>query len=170
MMRFLILVILLLLSSNARADFAINNATGTFTVLDADVNGDGSQIIRVVPSAGTTGGATAYFLQPAASDNHAVIKAGAGVVYGIAAFNNSATINYVRLYNATTGFNGCNSATNHVTQFQIPASTAVGGFTFNLGPGITFSTGISICVTSGYALTDTTNATASAMSLTVLYK
>jgi hypothetical protein len=36
--------------------------------------------------------------------------------------------------------------------------------------GMPFATGISICVTSGYATNDTTNATASAMSVNVGYK
>lgn len=118
----------------------------------------------------TSGGLTTFFLQPAASDNHATIKATAGQVYFILAMNNSATVNYVRLYNATTGFNGCNSATNLVTQVQVPASTSVGGVVVPLAFGLSFATGISICVTSGYATTDTTAATATAMSITVGYK
>lgn len=112
---------------------------------------------------------TTFFLQPAASDNHANIKNGAGTVYNVVAFNNSATVNYIRLYNAATGFNGCNSATGLITQFQVPAATTVGGFAVSIPQGLSFSTGISICVTSGYATTDTTNATATAMSVTVGY-
>jgi hypothetical protein len=118
---------------------------------------------------GTTGGLSWYFVQPTASDNHAVIKNGAGQVYEVVAFNNSATVNYLRLYNAGTGFNGCNSASNLKGQFQIPALTTVGGFVVPIPPGVAFSTGISICVTSGYSTTDTTNATATAMSVNVLY-
>lgn len=118
----------------------------------------------------TSGGLTNYFIQPAASDNHANIKNGAGVVYHVSATNNSATINYLRLYNAATGFNGCGSATNLVAQWAIPASTSGAGIVVPISPyGITFSTGISICVTSGYATNDTTNATASAMSVNVGY-
>lgn len=118
----------------------------------------------------TSGGLSNYNIQPAASDNHAVIKAGAGQVYKIEAFNNSATVNYVRLYNATTGFNGCNSATNLVWQGIIPASTSGAGLSASWMPGIAFATGISICVTSGYAQNDTTNATASALIVNVGYK
>lgn len=120
-------------------------------------------------SLSTAGGPTPFFLQPAASDNHTVVKAGAGQVYYVVVTNNSATVNYLRFYNATTGFNGCNSATNHVSQIAIPASTSVGGISVPFQYGLPFATGISICVTSGYALTDTTNATASAMSLTIGY-
>jgi hypothetical protein len=127
-------------------------------------NGNG-----VVPSLVTSGGYTTYFLQPAASDNHTNVKNGAGQVYWILAENNSATVNYLRFYNAASGFNGCGSATNLIAQIQIPASTSVGGINIPLPFGIPFSTGISICVTSGYATNDTTNATASAMSLTIGY-
>jgi hypothetical protein len=123
----------------------------------------------VAISLSTSGGPTPFFLQPAASDNHTVVKAGAGQVYYVVVTNNSATVNYLRFYNATTGFNGCNSATNHVAQVAIPASTSVGGISIPFQYGLPFSTGISICVTSGYALTDTTNATATAMSLTIGY-
>lgn len=163
--------------TQAADNFAVNNATGTFTVIrctdSAGVctlnvittpSGTGSE--SVVSIAGTTGGATASFLQPTASDNHATIKNGAGTLYGAIAFNNSVTINYLRYYNLGTGFNGCNSATGLIAQFQIPPS---GGYSIQLPVGIAFSTGLSICVTSGYATTDTTNATASAMSITTLY-
>lgn len=118
----------------------------------------------------TAGGLSVYFVQPTASDNHVVIKAGAGQIYKLTVTNNSATVNYIRFYNATTGFNGCNSATNLVYQAAIPASTSVGGLSDSWDLGMAFATGISICVTSGYATTDTTNATASAMSVNVGYK
>ncbi len=122
----------------------------------------------IVPT--TTGGLSVYFVQPTASDNHVVIKAGAGQVYKISVTNNSATINYLRLYNATTGFNGCNSATNLQYQMAIPASTSGAGYSDSWELGMAFATGISICVTSAYATNDTTNATASAMSVNVGYK
>lgn len=118
----------------------------------------------------TSGGLSVYNVQPTASDNHAVIKAGAGQVYKVDAFNNSAVVNYIRLYNATTGFNGCNSATNIVWQGIIPASTSGAGLSSSWDLGIAFTTGISICVTSGYAQTDTTNATASALIVNVGFK
>lgn len=119
---------------------------------------------------GIAAGLSTYFVQPAASDNHVNIKNGSGNVYKITATNNSATINYLRLYDAATGFNGCNSATNIKYQMAIPASTSGTGFVDQWNQGMQFSTGISICVTSGYATNDTTNATASAMSVNIGYK
>lgn len=124
--------------------------------------------VQTIP--GTTGGLSIYTVQPTASDNHVVIKAGAGQVYKISITNNQAVINYVRLYNATTGFNGCNSATNLVYANVIPGNSTGTGIMDEWTQGMAFSTGISICVTSGYATTDTTNATASAMNVNIGYK
>lgn len=135
--------------------------TGTYTV---------SGTVTANPAPTTSGGLTTFFLQPAASDNHTNIKNGAGQVYKIDVFNNSATVNYLRLYNAATGFNGCNSATNLVYQLEIPALTTVGGVATSWDLGMTFSTGISLCVTGGYSTSDTTNATASAMAVNIGYK
>lgn len=126
--------------------------------------------VPVSPTPSTSGGLSVYFVQPAASDNHATIKATAGQVYKISATNNSATVNYLRLYNATTGFNGCNSATNLVYENAIPAGTSGAGIVDMWDAGMAFSTGISICITSGYATTDVTSATASAMNVNIGYK
>jgi len=162
-----LLFLLVLLSSPAWAadNFAINNATGTFTVLRC-VEVGGVCTLATTTAGVSPAGASTYFVQPAATDNAAVVKAGAGTVYNIIATNNSVTTNYLRLYNATTGFAGCNSATGLVTQVAILPS---GGISASIPVGMAFSTGISICVTSGYATTDTTAATASAMSVTVVY-
>ena len=147
---------------------AVTQATASN--LNATVVGTGTFAVQATPTVATTGGPSSFFVQPAASDNHTVIKNGAGQVYQVLVFNNSATVNYLRFYDAGTGFNGCNSATGIISQIQIPAATSVGGVSIPFGFGMVFATGISICVTSGYATNDTTNATASAMSLTVLYK
>lgn len=136
--------------------FAVTNA-GTFAV-------------QAQPTPVTTGGLSVYFVQPTASDNHVVIKAGAGQVYKISITNNSATVNYIRLYNATTGFNGCNSSTNLIYGNAIPGNTTATGIMDQWEMGMAFSTGISICVTSGYATNDTTAATASAMNVNIGYK
>ena len=146
---------------------AAPGTAGTASANVVSVQGVASMTpVLATPVSGTTGGATASFLQPTASDNHANIKNGAGTLYAIVGSNNSVTTNYLRYYNAGTGFNGCNSATNLIMQIAIPAA---GGFTISPPVGIAFATGLSICVTSGYATNDTTNATASAMSITTLY-
>lgn len=119
----------------------------------------------------TSGGSTPYTpFVPTASDNHQVAKNGAGTSYSVTVSNNSATKNYLRLYDAGTGFNGCNSATGVIFAMEIPPTDS--GFTVLTGGvnGLSFSTGLSLCVTSGFGLTDTTNATATAMYVNVAYK
>lgn len=128
------------------------------------------QIGNVAEVPMTAGGPTVATFEPAASDNHTNLKNGAGQIYWVTAFNNSATINYIRFYNAGTGFNGCNSATNLVAVAHIPANTSDAGFVLNVPSGIPFSTGISYCVVSAYGQNTTTNATASAMDISVGYK
>ncbi len=120
----------------------------------------------------TAGGLSVYTVQPTASDNHANIKNGAGQVYKISITGNATqtTVQYIRLYNAGTGFNGCNSATNLVYENAIPFSLNGAGIIDAWPTGMAFATGISICVTGGYAQTDTTNATASAMNVNIGYK
>ncbi len=120
----------------------------------------------------TAGGLTTFFLQPTASDNHANIKNGAGQVYKISITSNASllTVNYIRLYNAGTGFNGCNSASNLVYENAIPFSPNGAGVLDQWDGGMAFATGISICVTGAYATNDTTNATASAMNVNIGYK
>ena len=168
----------------AMADYTVTQGSGTtifaFTCFTTKVcpaavpvTSAGAEIspaTAALQGAQTSGGLTAYFVQPTASDNHANIKNGAGQVYKVSVTNNSATVNYLRLYNAASGFNGCNSATNLMYQMAIPASTSGAGYSDSWEFGMAFSTGISICVTSGYATNDTTNATASAMSVNVGYK
>jgi len=125
--------------------------------------------VNAQPTPTTAGGLTTFFLQPAATTNSTSVKASAGQVYHVTATNNSATINYVRFYN-TASAPTCSSATNLVYQLAIPASTSGAGFVQDISAGLAFATGIGICVSSGYATTDVTNATASAVSLTIAYK
>lgn len=119
----------------------------------------------------TVGGNSSYVVEPGASDNHVVIKAGAGTVYGIIATTKHTAAQYLRLYNATTGFNGCNSATNIQFEAIVPAASTGAGFVIPLpAGGIAFATGISICFTGAYGNTDTTSATASVSTVNVVYK
>lgn len=124
-----------------------------------------------VPTPATTGGLSTYLVEAAASDNHAVIKNGAGQVYHISVTNKSGAIQYLRLYNLGTGFNGCNSATGIAREIEIPfQATNVGGYAEDISIGLAFSTGISICYTGAFGQTDTTAATASASAINIDYK
>lgn len=151
-----------------RITSAIAGTTISGTVQPGNTANTTPWLVQDVP--GTSGGLTMYTLEPAASDNHTNVKNGAGQVYHVMVSNNSATVNYLRFYNAATGFNGCGSATNLVYEMAIPASTSGAGFVQDIAQGIAFSTGISICVVGAYGTAATTNATASAMSVNVGYK
>ena len=171
------------ISGSLTANQSVNVAqiNGVTPLMGNGVTGTGSQRVTIASdntafsvnaslTAATAGGATSYYVQPTASDNHVNIKNGAGTAYSIHFTNNSATKNYMRLYDAGTGFNGCNSATGLIFGMEIPPTDS--GISVSLGGsvGLAFSTGLSICVTSGYGSTDTTNATATAMMGNVLYK
>lgn len=109
----------------------------------------------------------------AASDNHQTIVTGAHIAMSIHASNHSATVNYLRIYDAASGFNGCNLSTGAVFMYEIlpndsGISIALGG-----GNGIALANGFSICITAGTtgpSLTDTTVATANAIVVSGSYR
>jgi hypothetical protein len=150
---------------------AVNGATNGLYVnlLQGNAVASTSNPVFVSAQPAATGGLTTYFLQPIAGTNSTNIKASAGTVYHVSVTNNSATVNYLRFYN-TSSAPTCTSATSLVYQLAIPASTSGAGFVQDISAGLAFSTGIGICVSSGYATTDATNATATAISLTIGYK
>lgn len=113
-----------------------------------------------------------YPFEVAASDNHQVIKNGAGKLSSFDAWSKHSVALYLRFYNAGTGFNGCNSATNLIWEGEIPANStpANGAGLVRAGINITFTTGLAVCVTGAYGNTDTTAATASVASVNVVYQ
>ena len=106
--------------------------------------------------------------QAAANTTAIVVKATPGLLYGIAAWNNSSTIYYGKIYDAASGT--CGSGTPK-DRFMIPAaSTGGAGFVFAVGPiGVTYATGIVLCITAGYADSDTTNPTVSTAQVSVFF-
>jgi hypothetical protein len=96
-----------------------------------------------------------------------VVKGSAGTLYGITAFNNSATIAYIKVYNATSATAGSGTP---LARFMIPANTAGTGLAFQLPLGVAYSTGITYVVTTGIADNDTTAPAASAYIVNVHYK
>lgn len=141
--------------------------TSTQCFMGLDPN---NRALRVQLMPGTLTGSANDPYEVAASDNHRVIKNGAGTLRAVSYTNNSASLNYLRYYNAGTGFNGCNSATNLLFEIGIPANTSIAGDNPSIPPnGIAFSTGLSMCVTGAFGNTNTTNATASAISINTAY-
>jgi hypothetical protein len=107
------------------------------------------------------GGASNYHVIAAASDNHAVIKNGAGTLYDIDCTSSSdgTATDYVRLYDLGTGFNGCNSTTGIIWGMVCPAVVTAGGiaggFAKSFPVGRAFATGLSICITGNGTPNDT---------------
>lgn len=112
-------------------------------------------------SASTTGGATEYGLQSAASTNSTSVKGSAGTLLGLNLLNTTTTIYYLRMYN-TASAPTCSSATNFVRTWPVPPAAAAGGaggIAVHLPVmGTVYSTGIAFCLTGGPTSTDNTNA------------
>lgn len=111
---------------------------------------------------------TTHYLTSAASTNSTNVKASAGNLYSIIAVNTTATLYYLRLYNASSAPT-CSSATNFVNTIPIPAATTGAGIVAPMHVGQAFATGISYCLTGGGSSTDNTNA-ATGVYVTMIYK
>lgn len=97
-----------------------------------------------------------------------VVKASAGQLYKVRATNNSATIAYIKIYDATSATAGSGTP---VDTIMIPAATAGGaGVVDTTDIGAAHATGITFVVTTGIADADTTAPAASAYIVTVFYK
>lgn len=98
------------------------------------------------------GGATPFQLISAATTNATSVKGSAGTVYGVQAFNNSATVAFLKLYNkATAPTVGTDTP---VKTIMIPAN---GGAVLPITDiGVAFGTGIALAVTGLATVSDTT--------------
>lgn len=83
------------------------------------------------------------------------VKPSAGTVYSVDAFNNGASLAYVKLYAAVLPFT-CGTGTPFA-RYLIPygASSSGGGFNVSNINGDAYSTGIVMCITTGIADNDT---------------
>ena len=111
----------------------------------------------VFPMANSYGGADTCYLTSAASNNSTNCKASAGTIYDISVVNTTATLYYLRLYNAGSAPT-CSSATNFVESIPIPASTTGAGIVRTFPTGRNYSAGIGFCLTAGGSSTDNSNA------------
>jgi hypothetical protein len=116
----------------------------------------------------TSGGLSRSYASLANSTNATVVKASAGQIYTMRAFNNSANIAYLKFYNKATTPT-CNSDTV-VDKVMIPASTSGAGVVINSPVGTEYTTGIAYCVTAAFVDSDNTAVAASAFSVTIGYK
>ncbi len=106
--------------------------------------------------ASATGGATPSHAIVANNTTSVAIDASPGTLYSVQLFNNSATIAYLKLYDASQGSTTCGSGTPKKV-LMIPASTSGAGVVIDVGgrAGVAFATAITRCVTTGIADNDT---------------
>jgi hypothetical protein len=97
------------------------------------------------------------YLISAASTNATNCKNAAGNLYGIRVVNTTATLYYLRLYNASAAPT-CSSATGFIESIPIPASTTGAGIVWTPTYPINYGTGIGFCFTGGSSSTDNTSA------------
>ena len=115
-----------------------------------------------------TGGLTMMSpLVSAATTNATVVKASAGKVYVIQAFNTNAEERYLKFHNtASTPTAG----SGVVWSVLIPGSTTGAGVVTSMENGLEFSAGIGITLVTGIANTDATAVAASEIVVNIGYK
>ncbi len=116
----------------------------------------------------TSGGLTISRVLSAASTNGTSVKASAGQVYAITAFNTNAAARYLKLYNKASA--PTVGSDTPVLTFPIPGNTAGAGFVLNIDKGIAFGTGIALAITTGIADADTGGVAANEIVVNTLYK
>lgn len=136
-----------------------------FSPIQVDAVGN----LKVVPQGSATGGASVKSIQAANNTTSIAIDASPGTLYGLTVFNNSATIAYAKLYNAAQGSTTCGSGTP-IQRVLIPASTTGAGAVIPLPVGVIYSTAITLCITTGFADSDTTAPAASTYIVEAVYK
>lgn len=124
----------------------------------------GTPTVNNQPVAAASGGATHFRILAPATPAASVIKAGAGQLYSLSGFNNTATVAFLKVYDATSAT--CGTGTP-VETFMLPANS---GFVRAVEIGDVFTAGIVACVTGLYADADTTAVTASTIVINGLYK
>ncbi len=139
--------------------------SGTWTVQPGNTANTTAWLVNDQPA--TSGGLSKFHLVGAATDNATNVKASAGQVYSITAFNVAATPRYLKFHNTA----GTPTAGSGVTDtFLIPGNTAGAGVVLNIDKGIAFSTGIGISIVTGIADANTTAIGASEVVVNVYYK
>lgn len=129
------------------------------------VNVSTGQTITDVPA--TSGGLSKFHLVGAGTTNATNIKASAGQVYAITAFNIGATPIYIKFHNTA----GTPTAGSGVTDtYLVPGNTAGAGVVINLDKGVAFSTGIAITTVTGITDANTTAIAADNLVLNIYYK
>lgn len=155
------------MSANRNLYGTLRDAAGN----ERGVNVDAANRLAVgVVAAATGGSTTAGAIQPN-NTTAVVVKASAGTLLGIQAYNIGAGPAYLKIYNATSAT--CGSGTP-VKRLLIPkAGTAADGAGNNItftATGVNFATGITYCITTGIADNDATAAATNTVLVNVDYQ
>lgn len=149
----------------ATDDVVPASQSGTWTVQPGNTANTTPWIVTDSPA--TSGGLSKFHLVSAATTNATNIKASAGQVYSITAFNLNASPRYVKFHNTA----GTPTAGTAVTDsFLIPGNTAGAGMVINIDKGIVFSTGIAITTVTEMADSGTTAIAANELLINIYYK
>jgi hypothetical protein len=144
---------------------AVTNA-GTFAT---QVDGAALTALQLIDD-DQTGASINYHISVGTTEDETEIKATAGRLFSITAFNNNAANRYMRCYNLTAANTSPGSSTVFAG-FTIPGSTTAGGYTVPFGPaGVAFSTALTCTLTTGVADTDVAEVAANEIRWNVVYK
>lgn len=101
-----------------------------------------------------------------------VISANPSTVYQVDAFNNATTLAYIKLYNAASGVTCGQTSPAPIWRAMIPfgTSSSGGGFTLPNINGDAFANGVTMCVTTGIADSDTGSPAATTYIVNVHWK
>lgn len=137
--------------------------SGTFWQTTQPVSG----AVSLTPQ--TSGGLSSTHLVSAATNNATVVKASAGQVYNIQAFNINATSpRYLKLYNKTTTPAPTTDTSVLIATYLIPANGS--GVVVEISNGIQFTTGIGLAVVAGITDADNTSTAASEVIVNIQWK
>lgn len=149
-----------------------NLAAGTNNIGDVDVLtiAAGTNAIGNVGLVGRTTGGLTIFQSIDLDETEEEVKATAGQLFSIAAFNHTAAPLYLKFYNLTVANTTVGTSTP-VATFTVPgnADSDGAGFVWNNTIGLAFSTAISAAVTTGIAVADTGAPAANACSVVLGY-
>lgn len=155
--------------TNAIGKLAANSGVD---IGDVDVTSiaAGTNSIGNVGLIGRTSGGMSIFRSIDIDETEEEIKASAGQVFSIAAFNTTAAPLYLKFYNATAA-NTTVGTTTPVLTFLVPgnADSDGAGFVWNNDIGFAFGTAITVACTGAVADNDTTAPSANACIVNVGY-
>lgn len=155
--------------TNAIGKLAANSGVD---IGDVDVTSiaAGSNLIGDVGLQPRTSGGLSFYKTIDLDETEEEVKATAGQVYSIYAFNAATTKRYLKVYNATAASVAVGTTTPDLT-FVIPTDGSTGGGIFLKWPqGLAFGTAITIAATTGLADNDTGAPAANDVIVMVGYK